>query len=91
METEILEELASRAALVSSVDKLIEALYQQEDKRRIKRGRVQERIASLLGIPKNNIVCSTINDRMAAKGFRPYISKGSLYFENVSEKPSGNK
>lgn len=88
---EILEELFRRCQLIKAIDAVIDELFDFGAPKRIKRGRVQKAIASRLGLVLNNHTAILINERVKAKGGRPYLFHGGLYFKGVTEKPQAPK
>jgi hypothetical protein len=76
----LLEELEKRGVLAEAIDSIIDSTYISAPGEHIRRGAVQEFILSELKLQRNNMLCSLINQRMTAKGFRPIINRGDQYY-----------
>lgn len=82
---EILQELEKRSVLCSCIDTIIQANYEITPKKRLNRGAVQHEIIDKLGLVRNNLLCSLINDRMRALGYSVGTTAGTKYYRNISK------
>lgn len=82
----IVDELERRTLLSEAIDTTLEAFFVAAPGRRIKRGIVHNTVSSVLGIRKSNEFCILINERVKARGIRPYIMMGALYFKHFTKR-----
>lgn len=83
----ILRELEKRASLADCIDTIITKYYMHEPKKRLYRGQVQREIIDKMGLVRNNLLCTMINERMAALGYSVGTTHGTKYYRNISPRP----
>lgn len=88
MHSAILEELEKRKILTELIDNIIDSMFAPCPGNKLKRGRAQEKIFGLLGVRRNNLLCSMVNERMRARGYETIINEGDQYYRNVSLLPT---
>lgn len=80
----IIAEIERREILTAAIDNVIDSQFTYCERRRLKRGFVQERIFKLLGIRRNNLLCNIVNEQMRSKGYETIINQGDNYYRNIS-------
>lgn len=81
---EILKELQRREALAAAIDILIDKLYIPCPNNKIRRGQQQNLIAQILGVTNNNVLTSTVTERMNKRGYISCIVQGNSYYRHVA-------
>ena len=88
-DTEVLEKLLENEYLAKAIDAALDTEYSfsvSDKLTRVKRGLVHNSVSELLNLELNNDLCLFIRSRVQAKGGKPYISRGDLYYKNVSKR-----
>lgn len=82
----IFEELKRRELLIKAIDAIIFSKFEYSETGHLRRGVVQQEILNTLGIKKNNMLCTLINERMRLKGYKTVINTGNNRYTNITRR-----
>lgn len=84
---ELIQELEKRTEVIRYIDVIISKLYCFDAGNKLNRGDTQRHIISAMGLVRNNLLCSLINNRMLHLGFSVVTIRGTKYYRNISLRP----
>lgn len=82
----IKDELNRRSLLHTLVDTVLTRQFYWDSNRRVKRCKVHDKVAEIIGVPLNNELVSTIKEALTKCGVVSTCSRGTLYYKGLYER-----